>query len=266
MIDLLIPSGDILPAFLTDLEIDEVSLVEKGANNKKIIFKSFEDSDMTSFNKEETKAEEETVSKSAENVENVNKKASPAPADIKKEGEEKKDEGDEEEKKEPEGEVSKSLVQKMAQTEKALENARIEKAALAQEVEQIRKALQDELNRRILKEHIEKAAVEYVRLGKPDDVGLIMKEASEKLSPEVYGKLSGLMKAANARIEAGLFQEIGKSGFAPGSSVVEKVRAIAKSYVEKSAGSMTMAQAEARAWADNPDLYMQYQSEKRKAL
>jgi hypothetical protein len=252
-----------LPAFLTDLEIDEVSLVEKGANNKKIIFKSFEDSDMTSTNKEETKAEEETISKSAENVETVIKEASPAPADVEKEGEEKRDEEDE---KEPEGEVSKSLVKKMAQTEKALENARIEKAALAQEVEQIRKALQDELNRRILKEHIEKASVEYVRLGKPDDVGLIMKEASEKLSPEIYGKLSGLMKTANARIEAGLFQEVGKSGFAPGSSVVEKVRAIAKSYVEKSAGSMTMAQAEARAWADNPDLYMQYQSERHKVL
>jgi hypothetical protein len=269
----------LLPTLLTDLEIDEVSLVEQGANNKKIIFKSaqFEDSIMSTVN---DKPEADDLEKSAEDVEKEAMEGeggagAAAVGATKEEGEEKEEEEKEEgEDKEPaEKSVSRSLMKKMAKTEKALEKARVdaekarvEKAKLAKEVEDLRKAFADEQSQRILKEHVEKAATEYTRLGKPEEIALITKEASEKLSPEAYGKLSDVLKAANTRIEAAMFQEVGKSGSVPGGSVVEKVRAIAKSYVEKSAGSLTMAQAEAKAWADNPDLYMQYQSEKRKAL
>jgi hypothetical protein len=57
----------LLPTLLTDLEIDEVSLVEQGANNKKIIFKSaqFEDSIMSTVN---DKLEADGLEKSAEDV------------------------------------------------------------------------------------------------------------------------------------------------------------------------------------------------------
>jgi len=95
-------------------------------------------------------------------------------------------------------------------------------------------------------------------------VAILMKEASEKLSPAAYSQLKVFFKAANARIAEGLFAEIGKSGEIPGGSVVEQIHGIARGMVEKSAGSMTVEQAEAKAWEMHPELYAQYQRERRR--
>lgn len=258
---------------LTDIEVFEVSLVDKGANNKRIIYKSLNNEGLNMSKKSVT----DKVSHAGEEIVN-----SDAPCNEKKEEEEKALEGegttgpdaigvnenregtekeaDDDEEKKPE--VSKSLHKKVNKAMVELEKALQEKQQLEKRLKEIEKAFHEEREKRIRKEFIDLAKAEYVRLGNPDEVGLILKEASERLSPETYGKLTDILKAANQRIDATLFTEIGKSGSAPGGSVVDKIKAIAKSYVASNP-TMTLAQAEAKAWEDHPELYAEYQAARR---
>ena len=237
---------------------------------------------MSKINKEEGKPEEEekdalegtgtdgaaAVTPNAENT--AAKEGEPA-EEQKEDEEEEKPEEEEAEKEEDEEEekpeetqkaVSKSLLKKMAKTEKALEKAQLEKRAVAARLAQVEKALAVEKDARILKQFTEDAARDYVHIGKAADLAVVLKEASEKLSATSYSNLTTFLKAANARIGEGLFAEIGKSGAAPGGSVVDQIRGIAKSLIEKNA-DLTMAQAEAKAWEMNPELYSKYQAARR---
>lgn len=267
---------------LTDIEVHEVSLVDKGANNKKILFKSEEGTNMSKkfISKEDEKEKalegEGTTGPKAIGVDNNNEGDKPTADDEKldrefaekdgdeeKEDDEKEDDEKEDAEKEDDGKdgdkgISKSVRRKVTKAMIELEKAIEEKKELEKRLKEIEKAFHEEREKRIRKEFVELAKAEYVRLGNPDEVGLILKEASEKLSPQTYNKLTTMLKAANRRIDESLFVEVGKSGTAPGGSVVEKIKAIAKSYMESNP-NMTMTQAEAKAWADNPELYREYQ-------
>lgn len=265
---------------MTDIEVFEVSLVDKGANNKKIIYKSSSNEGLNMSRKSikdevpldggiaksdtpcnEKKEEEEkvlegegTTGPEAIGV-NENREATEKEDD-------EKDEDEEEDKDRKDASVTKSLRRKVSKATIELEKTLQEKKELEKRLGEIEKAFREEREKRIRKEFIDLAKAEYVRLGNPDEVGLILKEASERLSPETYGKLTDILKAANQRIDATLFTEIGKSGSAPGGSVVDKIKAIAKSYVASNP-TMTLAQAEAKAWEDHPELYAEYQAARR---
>ena len=245
---------------LTDVLVTEVSIVDRGANNKKILYKSLGDVDMSKMRKEELdeKEKEKEEALEGDGTEGANA-IDPEPVTEVKEDEKKPDEEEEEEEEKPKEELTKS--KRTSKSDTALRKAQEEKIALRKRLEEVEKALADERDRRILKEFTETAAVQYSRIGKAEAVGLVLKEASEKLSHETYEKLTEMLKAANTLIESGVaFKEIGKSGAAPGGSVIDQIRSIAKSMVASNP-SMTMAQAEAKAWEMNPDLYVLYQKE-----
>jgi len=267
---------------LTDIEVFEVSLVDKGANNKKIIYKSssneglnmsrksikdevplsgvIANSDTPCNEKEEEEEKalegEGTTGPEAIGV-NENREATEKEDDEKDE-----DEEEDKDKDKKDASVTKSLRRKVSKAMIELEKTLQEKKELEKRLGEIEKAFREEREKRIRKEFIDLAKSQYVRLGNPEEVGLILKEASEKLSPETYGKLTEILTAANQRIDATLFTEIGKSGSAPGGSVVQRIEAIAKSYVASNP-TMTLDRARAKAWEDNPELYAEYQAARR---
>lgn len=125
--------------------------------------------------------------------------------------------------------------------------------------EQLQKA-DDELLHRSM---VEKAA-RYSHVAAVDDLTPVLKEASQKLDSETFGKLQELLGAAEERIQKGdLFSEQGRSSLGESkkddaySLLVEK----ADELVEKGDG-ITKEQAFDRAMRDNPALYDRYMAER----
>lgn len=223
-----------MPTDLTNLEIDEVSLVGKAANNKKfLIFKSMESDEMVDTEPAGAKPIEPTQA----HVEKADIDSIVEKALI-------------EERKTRDIEIKKAV-------DAAIEKEQIEKA-------EIKKKLDEERDVRITKEFVEKAAT-MPSLGKATDVGPILKEISQK-APEAFAKLDPLLKALDERIKQGeLFAEIGKSNTGPAAgSAEDKLNGIAKSYVEKGLKG-GFPEAFTKACKENEELYNQYTAEKRSA-
>lgn len=107
----------------------------------------------------------------------------------------------------------------------------------------------------------------YAILGKTEEELLPVLKSTKAVSQEAYDQVIKTLDDAKAAVEnSGTFSEIGKSGHAgvakgaDASSAVGKINSIAKSYVEKNP-TMNYVDAVAKAWEDNPELFLQYEEE-----
>ena len=228
---------------LTDLEIEEVSLVELGANNKKFVTRKGENGIGNLWfmgdNMVEKKDGEKTVEKTAEEIEK-----------------ELKDRLE----KEMRAEIEKEYAEKL-KTEKAGMTAEIEKAnklaSDALKVAEVEKAA------RLNKEFID-VAKGMPTLGDASKVGPILKEMSEKLSTETYTAAIAMLKTADERMKKSmLLEEIGKDGAGEvSSSAYGEIEKAAKGIAE--AEKIAYGLALEKAIKLNPKLYEKYQAERAK--
>lgn len=224
---------------LSDILVEEISLVKMGANNKKFcLFKSF------SF---------KSVGKGAQIMPETPDEpgqGSGSPGPVVGQG------------------VSKAEMEDAIQ--KALEGEKAEKEALRKELEQTKaenrankEALEKSENIRLDKEYLE-TAKGIPSLGKPEETGPMLKELSLK-APDAYGKLLPILMSMDRQISEGkIFEEVGKTGGGPApGSAEEKLSSIAKLYVEKGI-SKGPAEAFTKACQDNEELYEEYVAERRR--
>ncbi len=106
-----------------------------------------------------------------------------------------------------------------------------------------------------------KRAEQFPHIGKAEVVADMLKKAYA-VSDEYGRQLEETFKASNEQVEKGmLFGEFGRSGGASGGGdAVAKAEAMAAEMVQKNSG-MTKEQALAKVWAENPDLYAEYERE-----
>lgn len=117
-----------------------------------------------------------------------------------------------------------------------------------------------ERDARIEREMITKAADELPLIGDTrENVGKLLKAASEKLSADEFGQLVTILKAANEQLKLGpIGKEVGssQSGDATSDPIKAAVAAIQKDHPE-----MGDAEAIAKAVEDNPALYVSYRNQ-----
>lgn len=103
-------------------------------------------------------------------------------------------------------------------------------------------------------------AQDYTHIsGSAEDIGSLLMEI-EEVSKEAAERVETLLKSAEAGLkESKLFKELGTSVQPDADSAVGKITAIAKARVEKDGG--TMEQRLGEAWAENPELYAEYNKE-----
>lgn len=275
---------------LTKMKINEVSLVTRPAIAREFLLYKSEDMALEVPVVEEIVKTEEPVVEApaevpAEPVEpaiDCQKEAEPAPevvveapvekevkcpecgqvideeeAKKMKEGESCKACGDKKVKKEAE-----DLVQKQVEDiSKALEQERLEKAAVMAELAELKKAAEIEKEAKITKEFIEKAAVELKNIPTlvPATFGPVLKAASYKLEKSEFDALYAALQAASVFIQknAMLTKELGVGGEDLSADPAQQLDAIAKSYVSKDA-KMTYAKAYELACMNNPAVYAQH--------
>ncbi len=140
----------------------------------------------------------------------------------------------------------------------------IEKADRLEKAESDLAETRDALRTR---EIIAKAETEFAKVGAQEDLVEVLKDAGEKLQPEAYEKLVGLLATANERIEKGdLFAEMGRTygGQAePSGDAWGKIEKAADDLVEKSDDALSRAQAIDRVLKtpEGGALYSQYLAE-----
>jgi hypothetical protein len=125
------------------------------------------------------------------------------------------------------------------------------------------KRADEERDARLSKEYISKAEALPMLIdgaaGKDDLAGLL-RRAADKLTPEDSLALEKMLSTANEQIaKGGLFSEFGKSGEV--STISKSVEAAAEA-IRKGDPKLTIEQATARAYTENPDLFKQAMSDK----
>jgi hypothetical protein len=119
------------------------------------------------------------------------------------------------------------------------------------ELEQKVQKMEDETR---TKEFIAKAA-EFTHLPKNESFADVLKEMNEKLSPESYASIEGVLKSAdNGLKESGLFKEVGSAAAIAGTPE-GKLQALAKERVAKSDSKLTIEQAMAEETMAHPEIY-----------
>ena len=157
----------------------------------------------------------------------------PEPKKVKKEGELDLSTLPKEQQERVQKELDESKA-KDAELEKVKKELAESKDKNTSDLEKVRKELSDEKEIRITKEFKEKASVLKNLSEGTDELGLILKECSQKVSKETFEKLENVLKAADKAIaEGNLFKEIGTGGVNDKSNAGDKLDAIAKEYPEK---------------------------------
>ena len=230
---------------LTDIVVEEVSIVPKGANNRTfLIFKSANrKSRGTQMPKEPEPAGagDQTGADGALVLKDLDP-------------------------------IQKSLTEEKEareRLEKALRDeqdarVKLEKqlALESEEKKEILKQAAEERNIRIRKEFIQKTADDMPELGSPEILGPILKEASEKMDRESYMELEKTLIAASKKIAEGvLYEEIGKSGAdSSGGSAWSKIEKAAKEMVAKDS-KMSLGAAVEMVCKQHPDWYDEHLEE-----
>jgi hypothetical protein len=151
--------------------------------------------------------------------------------------------------------------QQVEDVSKALEQERIEKAALVARIEELEKAANEAKQAEITKAYIEKAAVDlrHVPGVTAQTIGPILKSAADKLEKSEFDTLYAALKAASAFIKANsrLTKELGVGGEDLSADPAAQLDAIAKSYVQKDT-KLTYAKAYSLACEQNPQIYAQH--------
>lgn len=153
------------------------------------------------------------------------------------------------------------ITKQVEDISKALEQERLEKAAVIAELTELKKAAEIEKEAKITKEFIEKAATELKNIPTlvPATFGPVLKAASYKLEKSEFEALYGALQAASVFIakNAMLTKELGVGGEDLSADPAQQLDAIAKSYVSKDA-KMTYAKAYELACMNNPAVYAQH--------
>jgi hypothetical protein len=266
---------------LKKIKVNEVSLVTKPAIAKEFLLFKSEDgaSEVPVMTEEIEKTEEPMVEEAAPVEPEITKAEEPAEEhaiDTQK-AEEKVEkvkcpecgqEIDEEEARGmKKGEACKACAGKkgvkkeMEDISKALEQERIEKAALVARVEELEKAANEAKQAEITKAYIEKAAVDlkHVPGVTAQTIGPILKSAADKLEKSEFETLYEALKAASAFIKTNsrLTKELGVGGEDLSADPAAQLAAIAKSIVQKDT-KITYAKAYSIACDQNPQLYAQH--------
>lgn len=124
--------------------------------------------------------------------------------------------------------------------------------ARAEEAERIAKSERD---LRLTREYIAKAADYNVGVS-PDVLGPVLMRAAEALS---YDDCAVIAKALESASDAA-FQEIGFSGMADNNDVFARASAVADELIGKSADGVSKAAATAKVFEQNPSAYDEYLS------
>lgn len=142
--------------------------------------------------------------------------------------------------------VTKEFQGKIAELTKALEGSNTRVKEMAEQLEKERSELKE-------KEFVAKAEG-YKHLGADKaKLAKALRAVSEKC-PEACAELEKVLSAANTAIEkGGLFDEKGSSQTGGANDVLSQIEKIAKDIVEKE--KVSPAKAEALAWERNPELY-----------
>ena len=110
-------------------------------------------------------------------------------------------------------------------------------------------------------------AAKYAKMGSADDLSKLLTDAQEKLGDEGLKSVETILaKGQEAFDQAQLFKEI---GVVPRGeqhdNAIAKVDAKAEE-IRKADPKITIEQARAKVWKDNPELFNEYQSERRRQL
>lgn len=152
-------------------------------------------------------------------------------------------------------EVRKQLEAQSAEVKKQLDAEKAEREALAKRLA----AKEDEDLERTF---VAKAATMKALSTTPEKLGRVLKSASKALAKDDLAELERVLASANEAIAKGkLFAELGASG-ADGDTAYGKIRAIAKQLREKDA-TLSEAQSIAKAADMNPELARQYAQERK---
>lgn len=144
--------------------------------------------------------------------------------------------------------VKKALETLPEEVRKNVENQMKDSKEKVEKMEKELKGIKDEAAK---KEFIQKAGA-FKNVGSADELGLILKDVSEKC-PESATKLEAILKATNERIEKGdLFKEQGSSGSGTGDAY-EKIEKMAKDRAEKD--RISFEKAYSLILKENPKLY-----------
>jgi DNA-directed RNA polymerase subunit RPC12/RpoP len=153
------------------------------------------------------------------------------------------------------------IVKQVEDISKALEQEKLEKAAVMAELAELKKEAFIEKEAKITKEFITKAATELKNIPTlvPDTFGPVLKAASYKLEKSEFDALYGALQAASVFIQknAMLTKELGVGGEDLSADPAQQLDAIAKSYVSKDA-KITYAKAYEMACMNNPAVYAQH--------
>ena len=289
-----------MPKQLTDLDVFEVSTVDRGANRKKfIILKNLEGLKVPNekeilekiletkldvkdekkidefLAKQEIDEETKRAVKAALRVLESIKEKVPADvmskltamlgmsADNPSDEENKSTEEDEKKEEAIKGEIKKSDIDTkgMSDVQKKNLDALFKSSDADKErLEKVEKSLGEERVIRRKKEFLEKALELKHVPGNPEDLSSIMMEIEDK-SPKLFEKVHSLLKTADKAIKEGnIFSVNGGDGDAP-SDAMDEIKKIAKE-LRKSDSNLSEAQAITKAVEQNSELYAKHKKEK----
>ncbi len=289
-----------MPKQLTDLDVFEVSTVDRGANRKKfIILKNLEGLKVPNekeilekiletkldvkdekkidefLAKQEIDEETKRAVKAALRVLESIKEKVPADvmskltamlgmsADNPSDEENKSTEEDEKKEEAIKGEIKKSDIDTKGMSDvqkKNLDALFKSRDADKERLEKVEKSLGEERVIRRKKEFLEKALELKHVPGNPEDLSSIMMEIEDK-SPKLFEKVHSLLKTADKAIKEGnIFSVNGGDGDAP-SDAMDEIKKIAKE-LRKSDSNLSEAQAITKAVEQNSELYAKHKKEK----
>lgn len=120
-----------------------------------------------------------------------------------------------------------------------------------------------EKDARLTTEFVAKAAEMPGLTGTPEEIGPVLKAASEALSDEHFDALMGVLKAASEQLESSeLFTAKGADGTPDANSAIDEINKRAAALVE-SGSAPSLAHAITKAAAADPKLYSRYVQELR---
>lgn len=228
---------------ITNLVVEEISLVPLGANNKTFIIRKGDENIgnlwflkkekliMTDPKNEPNKSA--PIVKSAD-VERLEKELADQKEKFEKEQKEQKEKLEKE---------NKALLEKLGTTEAiakaALEHAEIEK------------------NARVEKEFISVAKENYPFLGDANKMGIVLKAVSEKLTKEQSEYITEILKSANEKIsKSPLLKEFGSNTDPVADDVYSRINKMAKEY--SNTNKVSFADALTKVLSENSSLYDEY--------
>ena len=131
--------------------------------------------------------------------------------------------------------------------------------ALWKEKELLQKQLEEEKEKRIMKEFEERAS-QFSNLPLPKEKIAVLLRKTAELGEEVYKDFETILKSLDEQLKQNLlFKEQGKS-LEGASSAWSKIEQLANTIIEKNAG-FTKEQAIRKVIEENPELYLEYQKE-----